>query len=111
MAENEGNAGLQRWSKVFNEDFPGMLVRVMAAGSMDASNLAPKFRAAALDRALEVLSNYDRMPDTVQTLCDLAGASWSTKQGTNGATRISVRAAPPRLTTPRRRASRRRGTR
>ena len=80
VAENEGNAGLQRWSKVFNEDLPGMLVRVMAAGSMGASNLAPKFRAAALDRALEVLSSYDRMPDTVQTLCDLAGASWSTLQ-------------------------------
>ena len=57
-----------------------MLVRALVTQRSDARPVAPKFRAAALERALEVLSAYDRMPDTVETLCDLAGASWSTLQ-------------------------------
>ena len=80
VATQEGNEGLQRWHKVFNDDLPHVLLRMIAGESSQAKLTIPKFRAAALNRALEVLSSYEQMPISVEALCKISGTSWATLQ-------------------------------
>jgi len=80
VATQEGNEGLKRWSKVFNYDLPHSLLSIIAGESSQAKPTIPKFRAAALNRALEVLSSYEQMPVSVEALCKMSGTSWATLQ-------------------------------
>jgi len=80
VATQEGNEGLKRWSKVFNYDLPHSLLSIIAGESSQAKLTIPKFRAAALNRALEVLSSYEQMPVSVEALCKISGTSWATLQ-------------------------------
>lgn len=78
VATQEGNEGLKRWHKVFNDDLPHALLSMIAGESSRAKLTIPKFRAAALNRALEVLSSYEQMPVSVKALCKISGTSWAT---------------------------------
>jgi AraC-like DNA-binding protein len=80
VATQEGDEGLKRWHKVFNYDLPRSLLSIIAGESSQAKLTIPKFRAAALNRALEVLSSYEQMPVSVEALCKLSGSSWATLQ-------------------------------
>lgn len=80
VAMQEGDEGLKRWHKVFNYDLPRSLLSIIAGESSQAKLTIPKFRAAALNRALEVLSSYEQMPVNVKALCKLSGSSWATLQ-------------------------------
>jgi len=80
VATQEGNEGLKRWSKVFNYDLPHSLLSIIAGESSQAKLTIPKFRAAALNRALEVLSSYEQIPVNVEALCKMSGTSWATLQ-------------------------------
>jgi AraC family ethanolamine operon transcriptional activator len=78
VATSEGSDGLERWKVVFNQNLPAITARILAGESHQAELSIPKFRAAALERALEIISEYDNMPASVKALSILAGASWST---------------------------------
>ncbi len=80
VATQEGDEGLKRWHKVFNYDLPRSLLSIIAGESSQAKLTIPKFRAAALNRALEVLSSYEQMPVSVEALCKISGTSWATLQ-------------------------------
>ena len=78
VATSEGSAGLERWKSVFNLDLPTITARILSGESHQPKLSAPRFRAAALERALSIISEYDQMPVSVKALSILAGASWST---------------------------------
>ena len=78
VATQEGDEGLKRWHKVFNYDLCNSLLSIIAGESSQAKLTIPKFRAAALNRALEVLSTYEQLPVSVNALCKISGTSWST---------------------------------
>lgn len=78
VGTSEGNDGLERWKVVFNQDLPAITARILSGESHQAELSIPKFRAAALERALQIISEYDNMPASVKALSILAGASWST---------------------------------
>jgi len=80
VATQEGNEGLKRWHKVFNEGLPQSLLSMVAGESSQAKSTIPKFRAAALDRAIALLGSYEQMPVSVEALCKLSGTSWATLQ-------------------------------
>jgi AraC family ethanolamine operon transcriptional activator len=78
VATSEGNDGLERWKVGFNQDLPAITARILSGESHQAELSIPRFRAAALERALQIISEYDNMPASVKALSILAGASWST---------------------------------
>jgi len=80
VATQEGDEGLERWHKVFNIDLPRSVLSIVAGESSQAKLTIPKFRAATLHRAVEVLSSYEQMPDSVKALCKISGTSWATLQ-------------------------------
>jgi AraC family ethanolamine operon transcriptional activator len=78
VATSEGVNGLERWKSVFNQDLPAITARILSGESHQPKLSAPRFRAAALERALHIISEYDQMPASVKALSILSGASWST---------------------------------
>lgn len=77
-AREEGDEGLARWGGVFNQDLPALVLRSLAGPELKPRAVLPRFRAQAVDRAVALLASYDQMPDNVETLCHVAGASWAT---------------------------------
>jgi AraC-like DNA-binding protein len=78
VAEEEGTPGLAIWEHVFNEGLPAQLLRATSGEGLETENVTSSYRLAALSRALEVINGYDDMPETVNTLCEMTGCSWST---------------------------------
>jgi len=78
VATSEGSDGLERWKLVFNQDLPAITARILSGESHQPELSAPRFRAEVLERALHIISEYDKMPDSVKALSILARASWST---------------------------------
>ena len=78
VAANEGERGLAIWEHVFNEGLPSLLVRATSEEEQGSKRVTSAYRAAALKRALNVINRYGQMPETVNSLCELTGASWST---------------------------------
>ena len=80
VATSEGNDGLERWKLVFNQDLPSIVASILSGESHQPTLSAPRFQAGALERALQIISEYDQMPASIKALSILAGASWSTLQ-------------------------------
>jgi len=78
VARVEGDEGLRSWSKVFNIDMPVLLAKVVAGKAYIPDFRTPQLRSAALQRAIEVLGNYDQLPQSVDSLCRMACCSWDT---------------------------------
>ncbi len=78
VAISEGSEGLRKWEPVFNQDLPASIVNILAGENEQPLLSAPKFQARALKRALQIISQYDRMPASVKAFSVLVGASWST---------------------------------
>lgn len=78
VAVEEGAPGLAIWEHVFNEGLPTQLLRATFGEDLETEKVTSSYRSAALKRALEVINRYDEMPETVNTLCEMTGASWST---------------------------------
>jgi len=78
VARSEGDDGLRRWNKVFNIDVPVLLAQIVAGEAYTPDVRTPRFRSGALHRAIEVLGNYDQMPENVESLCQMACCSWDT---------------------------------
>ena len=78
VAVQEGEQGLAIWEHVFNEGLPAQLLRATSEKELDSKPATSACRAAALKRALKVINSYEQLPETVNSLCELTGASWST---------------------------------
>jgi AraC-like DNA-binding protein len=78
VALAEGNAGLEKWNSVFNQDLPAIVASIISCESHQPTLSTPKFQARALARALQIMSEYEQMPASIKALSVLAGASWST---------------------------------
>jgi len=78
VARREGDAGLCRWHDVFSTDVPVMLAQIVAGDAYLPASRTPGFRAAALRRAIAILDNYDEVPESVESLCQVACCSWDT---------------------------------
>jgi AraC-like DNA-binding protein len=78
VARSEGENGLAIWEHVFSEGLPAQLLRATAEEGLDTGQVTSKYRVTALKRALEVVNQYENMPESVNTLCEMTGASWST---------------------------------
>lgn len=78
VATSEGNDGLVSWKQIFNQDLTSIIAIILSGESHQPGLSVPRFQAGALQRALHVLHEYDRMPNSVRALSMLAGASWST---------------------------------
>lgn len=77
-ARTGGDAGLARWAGVFNYDLPSLVLRCQVGPELKPHEVLPRFRARALDRAVALLASHEQMPENVETLCAVAGASWAT---------------------------------
>jgi methylphosphotriester-DNA--protein-cysteine methyltransferase len=55
-----------------------LLAQIVAGDSYLPDTKKPQFRSAALKRAIEVLGNYEQLPDNVESLCQMAYCSWDT---------------------------------
>jgi len=80
VAGDDGDEGLARWANVFNSDLAGLMVRMLERNSLSPQLTAPGFRVAAMNRAVEILGNYNQFPINIEALCTMAGASWATLQ-------------------------------
>jgi AraC-like DNA-binding protein len=73
-----GDEALEAWAPIYNHDLPALILRCLAAPAQRPRMVQPLFRARALERAVGLLASYDRMPENVETLSRVAGASWAT---------------------------------
>ena len=80
VASDDGDEGLNRWADVFNSDIVNLMVRILARDSLSPQLAGPIFRAAAMNRAVEILGNYNQFPINIEALCTMVGASWATLQ-------------------------------
>jgi len=80
VASDDGDEGLKRWADVFNSDIVNLMVRILARDSLSPQLAGPMFRAAAMNRAVEILGNYNQFPINIEALCTMVGASWATLQ-------------------------------
>lgn len=80
VAGDDGDEGLARWANVFNSDLASLMVGIVARDSLSPQLAGPGFRVAAMNRAVEILGNYNRFPINIGALCTMAGASWATLQ-------------------------------
>lgn len=78
VALAEGNDGLEKWGSIFNQDLPATVASIISGESHQPTLSTPKFQARALERALQIMNEYEQMPTSVKALSALAGASWST---------------------------------
>ena len=78
VARSEGDDGLSSWGEVFNIDVPVLMAQIIAGKAYIPDISAPRFRSAALQRAIEVLGNYEHLPGSVDSLCRMACCSWDT---------------------------------
>jgi AraC family ethanolamine operon transcriptional activator len=78
VAVSQGNAGLEKWNLAFNRDLPAITAQILAVNHQQPKLSTPKFQARALQRALQIINEYDQIPISVKSLSALAGASWST---------------------------------
>lgn len=80
VAGDDGDEGLARWANVFNSDLAGLMVPILAKKSLSPQLAGPGFRVAAMNRAVEILGNYNHFPINIEALCTMSGASWATLQ-------------------------------
>jgi AraC family ethanolamine operon transcriptional activator len=78
VALSEGSVGLEKWCAVFNQDLAAVIAGILSGESHQPTQSAPKFQLGVLQRALQIISEYDQMPNSVKALSLLAGTSWST---------------------------------
>ena len=78
VARSGGDDALAAWAPIFNHDLPALILRCLAAPAQRPRMVQPVFRARALERAVTLLASHDHMPENVETLCKVAGASWAT---------------------------------
>ena len=78
VARTEGNEGLQRWKRVYSIDLPVLLLHILSGDSQTPDLRVPPFRLNAMNRAIEILGEYDNMPENVETLCAMSNCSWDT---------------------------------
>ena len=78
VASSEGDPGLEIWEHVFNQGLPSQLVRATSGEDLGSDQVSSNYRTAVLKRALKLISQYEQMPETVNDLCEMTGASWST---------------------------------
>jgi AraC family ethanolamine operon transcriptional activator len=76
----DGDEGLKLWKEVFNVDLVNFIVRILAQNSLSPKLTGSLFRAAAMNRAVEILGDASQFPINIEALCTMAGASWATLQ-------------------------------
>lgn len=80
VAVDDGDKGLKTWAKVFNIDIASLTLKILDRDGSSPQLMAPKFRVAAMNRAVEILGDYDQFPINIEALCTMVGASWATLQ-------------------------------
>ena len=80
VALDDGDNGLKRWEKVINFDIAALIIQIIGRRSSTPQLAAPRFRAAAMHRAVEILHDHDQFPINIEALCTMVGASWATLQ-------------------------------
>ena len=80
VAIDDGDKGLKFWAKVFNIDVASLILEILDKDGSSPQLKAPKFRVAAMNRAVEILGDYQQFPINIEALCTMVGASWATLQ-------------------------------
>jgi len=80
VTNDDGDQGLSLWKEVFNADLAELVVRIVSKKSSVAQLTGPAFRAAAMNRAVGILGDYNQFPINIEALCTMVGASWATLQ-------------------------------
>ena len=80
VATDDGDQGLGLWREVFNTDLATLIVRILSGQSSSPPLVAPQFRSAAMNRAIEILGDFNQFPINIEALCTMVGASWATLQ-------------------------------
>ena len=78
VAVCDGDEGLEQWEEVFNIDLVTLVVRILTMDSFTARQAAPRFRTGAMNRALKIMNEHDEPSPSIEALCTMVGASWTT---------------------------------
>ena len=80
VINEDGDQGLRLWKEVFNTDLATLVIRIVSGESSSPPLVAPQFRSAAMNRAVQILGDYNQFPINIEALCTMVGASWATLQ-------------------------------
>jgi len=78
VASRDGNEGLKSWETVFNSDIAFQVIRILAKESVSPQSTDPKFRIAAMERAMMIIGDDTRPPPRIKEICKVVGASRAT---------------------------------